>query len=318
MGRVMPFMLRVPLRLALRFWAKSLIAPGYCYQMIERWGPRLAPAPMERAIKDGLEMSCDLSDHVQRQIYFFGFYEPLESYLFEKLLRPGMTVIDAGANVGQYSLLASQMVGQSGSVHSFEPVPKNFERLKKNVKMSRCKNVRLWPVALWSEHTELKLGLGKKMEGNRGAFSVAESFTEEAVVVKARVFDEIARTENLGPIDLIKMDIEGAELFALRGMRETLARHLPTLLLEVRRDTYGGLGYSPEDLWAEIFKPLGYRAWRFGTTSAESGVCADLSQVKQANLILHHRDLPSSVTSGWTLKSALHWAQTRTAPLKSS
>ena len=89
-----------------------------------RCGPRLAETEFQRAVlPNGCSMHCDLRQHVDRHIYYLGAYEPVESYLFTRLLQPGMTVIDAGANIGQYTLLAATAVGSRGTVHCFEPVP---------------------------------------------------------------------------------------------------------------------------------------------------------------------------------------------------
>ena len=109
--------MRIPATVArhlLKAWGSSAKAPGLWYQAVERWGTRCgAGKQWLRRLPNGLVMSCDLRDHVQRQIYFQGCYEPVEAYLFCKLIKPGMTVIDAGANVGQYTLLASTSVGAS-------------------------------------------------------------------------------------------------------------------------------------------------------------------------------------------------------------
>src|SRR5205085_1504296 len=78
---------------------------------------------------------------VQRHIYFQGVYEPVEAYLFSRLAAPGMTVVDAGANVGQYTLIASARVGPSGAVHSFEPVPETYRVLAEHVAANRAANV---------------------------------------------------------------------------------------------------------------------------------------------------------------------------------
>jgi hypothetical protein len=81
---------------------------------VERLAPKLARARMETRLPDGSMMRCDFSDIVQRQIYFGGLFEPIEAYLFLKMLGPGMTAFDVGANCGQYTLLAARAVGALG------------------------------------------------------------------------------------------------------------------------------------------------------------------------------------------------------------
>src|SRR5215831_10836434 len=121
------------IRFFLRIWSKYPKAPGYFSRVVERWGGRLAEKTLEGRLFNGMLMSCNIKDHIQRQIYFRGAYEPIETYLFWLLLRPGMVVIDGGANVGQYTLVAAGAVGERGEVHAFEPVLTNFEQLSKHV-----------------------------------------------------------------------------------------------------------------------------------------------------------------------------------------
>ena len=105
------------------------------------------------------------------------------------------------------------------------------------------------------------------------------------------------------------MDVEGAELRALTGMRRILDRDRPTLLLEVCRETLARAGTSPEALWSLLGRDLGYRAWVIGSTPETCGAVTDLSGIAQANVVLHREDLPAGVASGWDLKAVLRWAR---------
>ena len=147
------------------------------------------------------------------------------------------------------------------------------------------------------------------MADNQGSFSVADSASSRAFEVDAISFDEFATKAGIQKVDFIKMDVEGAELFALRGMSETLDRDGPTLLVEIRKDTFGRMGYDPMTLWTEVFAPRGYRAWVIGASPDECRAVADLSEVTLANVIFHRGELPPEILSGWTSKSILRWAQ---------
>ena len=100
-------------------------------------------------------MRVNLADHVDRHIFYWGAYEPIESFLFLSSITPGMTVIDAGANIGQYTVLSAQAVGPGGRVLSFEPSPRNFARLEENVQMNEFRNVQLFRSALWDSEATL-------------------------------------------------------------------------------------------------------------------------------------------------------------------
>jgi FkbM family methyltransferase len=297
-------------RTLLRTWGFLGKAPGWHYRAVERWGPRLTPGKLiSTSLINGCHMDCDLEDQIQRQIYFLGLYEPIEAYLFTNLLQPEMIIVDAGANVGQYTLLASRAIGPSGTVYGFEPVPSTFRRLQSHVRDNLLQNVELTCAALWDESTVLRLGLSPEMTNNCGAYSVGSRNGTSAVECRSLRLDDFVKERKIDRVDLIKMDIEGAELHALRGMLSTLKRHRPTLLMEVNRIAANRLGYSPDDLWHLLVTVLGYRAWAIGHSSHTSHSLADLGGIEQQNVIFHVQDLPSAVTENWNLKSILRWAR---------
>ncbi len=295
-------------RAFLRMWSRSGRKGSARYDAIERLGPRLAASPMEARLPDGSVMRCDFRDLVQRQIYFGGLYEPIECYLFLKLLGPGMTVIDVGANCGQYTLLAARAVGESGAVHSFEPVPGTFKILKENVELNHCRNVTLNQVALWHEATALSLGGNQVETVGSGGFSAGLAANNPHVArVKAIRFDDYVRERNLERIDLIKMDIEGAEPFMLEGARESIERFHPTFLMEVNREALSRMNWTPERLW-EWMRARGWRAFEIGPSPRRSGPRTDFTRLGFSNVIFHFRDLPEGIASGWDRRPVKQWA----------
>ena len=158
------------IRTWLNSWGRLGKAPGLWYQAVERWGA--ADERLPGRLPDGSRMICDLRDHIQRLIYFQGCYEPIESMPFTRLLSPGMTVIDVGENVGQYTLLAARAVGAEGTVHSFEPVPQNFAGLADHVKENQLTNVCLNRLALYSRRDSVKLTNDSRETGNAGTFGI--------------------------------------------------------------------------------------------------------------------------------------------------
>lgn len=156
-------------------------------------------------------------------------YEPAVTTLFRRIVGKGATVVDLGANVGYYTLLASQLTGPSGQVYAFEPVPSNYAYLVRNISANGCLNVR---------------GVGKAVSNRMGTASFilddwgAEgslSATEPAddagsIAVQTVTLDDFFAHEGWPSVDLVKMDIEGAESAALDGMRELSLRN-PALQL---------------------------------------------------------------------------------------
>jgi FkbM family methyltransferase len=138
--------------------------------------------------------------------------------LFVRSLRPGMTVVDGGAHVGVYTVLASRGVGADGRVLAFEPDPYNFRALAFNA--SGRANVRLLPKALGEER---RWAVFHESAGTIGSSLIPHgNLTGESVVEVTTIDAELTRRE-LGDL-LVKLNVEGAEPLVLEGMKETLAR----------------------------------------------------------------------------------------------
>jgi FkbM family methyltransferase len=244
-------------------------------------------------------------------MWFWGVYEPIESFLFSQLLQPGMVVIDVGANVGQYSMLAATAVGTAGSVHSFEPVPSNFVRLDEHIADNKLQNVYLNKAAHWHEETTVTLGLPLGMINNAGAYSIGAG-PDRAFVVEAEALtlDHYATRCSLSRVDMMKMDIEGAEPAAIAGGLQVIKEYRPLIFAEVCRTALSRAGFSTAALWESISR-LGYRAWRIGQSPETSGPVHNLESLVQTNVLFHYSDLPRSITSEWTLRAALRWARSR-------
>ncbi len=273
-------------RVLLRTWAKTGLAPAWLYAFLDSYGGTLARAPVIRVLTNGVRMRLDLSDHLQRQIYVFGAYEPHELSLFLGLLQPGDTVVDAGANVGFYSLMVAARVEQHGRVFSFEPVPDTYARLCENLALNRLPQVSPINCALWNTRETLTFALGSENRHNRGGYSVAPSERSIDTVRGTGIrLDDFLSEAGVDRVDAIKMDVEGAERFALDGGRHCLERDRPVVLLEVCRATCERAGYQTGRLW-DIFSRLDYRAYLVGESFAASGWIDDFSNIEQRNVLL--------------------------------
>jgi FkbM family methyltransferase len=304
---VWPAPFRLLGRLTLRTWARARVAPGFLYIAIERWGKYLACRPLQGRLFNGCAVTCNLNEHIQRHVYFFGAYEPIESYLFYRLIEPGMSVIDAGANVGQYTLVAAERVGPAGEVHAFEPVPENFEALAAHVRLNGFSDrVRCNSLALWDREIDLQLNLeASDQDENATNYSVgAKGAIVRTVASPAVRLDDYASHNSLKRVDVIKLDIEGAELHALRGARQLLETHRPTLLMEINRERCRGLGYEPEEMWS-LLSPLGYKMQTIDADPAKCCTLESLRQTDRANIICYARALPAGFWQGWTLKQVI-------------
>ena len=302
-------MIKFTSRRLLDLWGFLGIAPGLRYKTFENFGQDFtSSSPLPAFLPNNCRIDCNLQDHVQRQIYFLGVYEPVEAYLFTQLLKPGMTVIDAGANIGQYTLLASTIVGTEGAVHSFEPVPDTFVQLSTNVKTNQLSNVYLNQAALWNESTTLKLSLSEEMNDNIGSYSVGVTNQATAVESVSVRLDDYIVSKKIKRVDLIKMDIEGAEFSALMGMQDVLERERPILLIELNRLALQRVGYTPESIWNLLVNKFDYLGYLIEIDSCKR--ISDTSEIQQKNILFVHKSkIPDFIKDEWNLKYVLRWAR---------
>lgn len=176
---------------------------------------------------DGHKMYLDPDDSLLLSIW--GGHEHFETQVIVDAVRPGDTVLDIGANIGYYTLLFARQTGPQGTVIAFEPDPDNFALLKKNVEANGYQNVELVQKAVSNENGAITLYLDQKYKGNhriRPFDGASRSIEIEAVALQDFLKD---RAEE---IDLIKIDIEGAEPMALESMAETLKKGTTTIVTE--------------------------------------------------------------------------------------
>lgn len=170
-------------------------------------------------------VSFDLTDQIQ-QLAYLGFYEPIHVRLMKKLLCAGDVFFDVGANVGYYSLLASQLVGDTGSVHAFEPIAENVAALKRAIEQNRVSNIVVNEVAIGATNGVVTLFTDDTdvlgCSGHASAFS-AENRTKQRMA-QVTTLDEYVQSPDIPAVRLVKIDVEGMELDVVLGMKDLLSR----------------------------------------------------------------------------------------------
>lgn len=156
-----------------------------------------------------------LDEHDSLSLSIKGEYEPEETKLVKNKINKGDVVIDLGANIGYYTLLFADLVGPSGKVFAFEPEPKSFELLKKNVEINGYKNVTLIPKAISQTTGKIRLHVS---QDNLGTHSISKIYyvKNNFIDIDSITLDDFVN-ECEKNIDFIKMDIEGAEFDVLKG-----------------------------------------------------------------------------------------------------
>lgn len=178
----------------------------------------------------------------------YGVYEPAETALIKKLIKPDYVVLDIGANIGYFTLI---MAKQSKQLYAFEPESRNYQTLQKNIEFNNLENVHLHNVAVAEKSGSSTLHL---CDTNRGMHRIYESqwCKEGTVNVPTIAIDDLIEYA-----DFIKMDIEGAELGALKGMKRLLKNHHPTLLMEFHPPSIIEYGAQPKEIFDFVVR-LGY------------------------------------------------------------
>jgi FkbM family methyltransferase len=209
---------------------------------------------------NGMPIEVDPRDVVGSEILRSRMWEHETVHFVWSWLRAGMTVVDAGAHVGHYTLLASGLVGPAGRVIAFEPHPVLGRVLRRNVRRAGCRNVTVVPVALGRVPGTGTLVLHPP--DNFGASSLRPddaSAHYPRAQVEVTTLDEALDRFGRPAVDLVKIDVEGGELDVLDGARGTLAANPGiVLIVEFLRGNPLRFGHTVEDLEARL-RELGFR-----------------------------------------------------------
>lgn len=188
------------------------------------------------------------ADIIERHILFQGYFEYRESLFMRRLLKPGNVFVDVGANIGWHSLLAADLVGQSGQVLAFEPTSITYDRLQKNIDLNAFTQVRTFHCGL--SNREAVFSIFPCEDENSGANSLYGAEHQTPIErVTVRPGDQVLRDLGINDIDLCKIDVEGAELDVLEGLSDTFAaQKIRAILIEVNPISLTRAGRTPEEL----------------------------------------------------------------------
>ncbi len=166
--------------------------------------------------------------NIGRSIFFHGVWEPEATRFITPRVTAGMTVVDVGAHTGYYTILFARRVGQSGRVLAFEPEQRGLEFLHENLRLNDHRNVTVHPLALSNRAARVT-------ECDKAFFVADDQDTPDSTAEEAavRVFDDLIPELGIDRLDIVKIDVEGAELHVLEGMGRALAQWHPAILLEI-------------------------------------------------------------------------------------
>jgi len=220
------------------------------------------------------------SDQNRAEDYSFNS-ELSEQKLVKRLVKPGMTVFDVGAHIGKYSVLFGKLILPQGKLYSFEPTKKSYDKLVENIKLYDLGDVKVQNLAVYNQDCELNFNefpeeysswnsLGKPvMENPKDSKSIVPIIKTSRI--KAVSLDSFCQKENITYIDYLKIDVEGAEIFALQGAKNLLTnKSIKYIQFEISQKMLEGLNTKAKDLF-DYLKTFGYHSYQI-TESGELGI----------------------------------------------
>jgi FkbM family methyltransferase len=227
--------------------------------------PKKPKGPVICSTKYGFEVivhpTLDSNWGVEIQIYYEGSYEAGTLYVFSQTLSAGDVCLDVGANIGLMSLYAAKLVGKSGLVYSFEPMPAVFELLRANVHLTRFSNIHAYKLALGSRQGTQPIYA--HFDVNRGGSSLVDFEGGQKIAdVNVETIDNFVSSFAKKDIKLIKIDVEGWELEVLKGARGILSQaNAPVICIEYS-DSHPIQGGVPLDIYRFITSINRYRCFK--------------------------------------------------------
>lgn len=202
----------------------------------------------------GHKMILDTGDSLALSLN--GIYERQETGFVEKEIKPGQTVVDIGAHIGYYSLIFAKLVGPSGIVYAFEPDPTNFSILQKNIKLNGYNNIVPINKAVTEKSGALNLYVSDGSAGDHKIYNSDEN--RKTLQIDGVALDDFFKDKK---VDFIKMDIQGAEGGALKGMASLLENSKDIKVIsEFTPSGIKKYGMEPR-AYLELWQKLGFKLY---------------------------------------------------------
>lgn len=213
--------------------------------------------PFKRTWYKKIKLFIYPGEEISKCVYLEGYYEPNQLYYLNSLLKQGMTFIDVGANSGIYSLFSAYKIQSRGLVLSFEPSQREFSKLKTNILINSFKNIKSFRLAISDSIAQTKLLIANDFHAGHntfGNFVYKDTGLVGTETVDTITLDQILEQEKLTRVDVIKLDIEGSELKALRGAEKTIQQFNPIFLIEILDSILKNCGTNAEEVWDFLSK----------------------------------------------------------------
>jgi len=243
----------------------------------------------------GIKMFLDRYDSrfIPIEILNFHSFDPVERGLIFELAKKSKTIFDVGGNIGWYTLNFS-VLDEVEEVHTFEPIPRTFEFLKRHIEFNKIDKAKINNFALSNRQGSVEFYWSEEETGSSSMKNIQEREHVNNVECELRTMDQYAK-ENDCVVDMIKCDVEGSELFVFEGGKKTLERDKPFVFTEMLRKWSAKFGYHPDDI-IKLFDDLGYLCFGYDAGKLKQFYRIDEDTIPTNYFFLHqnkHKDIIS-------------------------
>jgi FkbM family methyltransferase len=211
-----------------------------------------------------LKFRVDRATYMGSNIYWKGYHQKAEIVFLKSTLQPSMVVVDMGANQGEFTVILAAAVPQ-GTVIAFEPLADIRADLEYNIALNQFSNVLVFPCGVSDKAGELPIFTSEdttrqqSLHEGLGTLYQTDYRSKQIGIIPLRRFDDVIKEINVSRIDIIKIDIEGAELYALKGALDSIKTYQPKyILVELSKENSGAAGYEVREI-LDLLANVGYR-----------------------------------------------------------
>jgi FkbM family methyltransferase len=223
-------------------------------------------------VKDGRRFYMEAGERQYRMgMLGFGVFENFETEVIKQYLHAGDCVIDAGANIGWFTTIMSEIVGAKGSVHSFEPIPHSFEILKLNCQLDNAENVVLNNIGLAAEEGEVDFFMPDSGASGDAGISTMENKGSAGRTIRCKLttLDSYFLEKGIKKCNFIKIDVEGSELLLVSGALNTISDCRPNILIEINPETLSSMKTNGRQVLEKLLLCGKYQFFEIGSKGSE-------------------------------------------------
>lgn len=251
--------------------------------------------------RDGIQLICDPQDHRSAAVEILNFneYEPIETKILLHFASSAKTILDIGANIGWFSILFSKR-NPKAVIHAFEPIPTTFKKFSRHLDINKAENITAHQMGLGAKNGLLEFYFNPHYSSCASAANLLESPDAETIRSPIIRLDDFVRDNRIVP-DLIKCDVEGAELHVFQGGMQTIAQAKPAIITEMLRKWSSKFGYHPNDI-IRLLGEANYSCYKIGTNAIEP-MASMTDETIETNFLFLHAEKHSEEIKNLSLRS---------------